>query len=83
MEYNNTKNENTQDDDHHYLPSHQTIFLPGFIIINSNNNIINENYQSRNNNNKAKNLNLRSNLQNIVIQKIEIMLNIKMIIKKL
>ena len=52
-------------------------------MINSNNNIINENYQSRNNNNKAKNLNLRSNLQNIVIQKIEIMLNIKMIIKKL
>jgi len=65
---NNTKNENTQDEGHHYLPSHRTISLPGFIEINSNNNKINENQQSRNNN-KTKNINLKSNIKNIVIQK--------------
>ena len=66
---NNTKNEATQDDTHHYMPSHRTISLPGFIEINSNNNIMNENNQSRNYNNKGKNHNPKSNIKNIAIQK--------------
>ena len=61
---NNTKNENTQDDTHHYMPSHRTISLPGFIDINSNNKINNENNQSKN----INGINLKNNIKNNVIQ---------------
>ena len=61
---NNTKNENTQDDTHQYMPSHRTISLPGFIDINSKNKNINDNNQSRNKND----INIKNNIKNNAIK---------------
>ena len=73
---NNTKNENTQEDTHHYMPSHRTISLPGFIDINSKNKV-NENNQSRNNISKNKTTNSKTNIKNSVIQKKELKMKTK------
>ena len=65
---NNKKNQNIQNDTQQCMPSHRTISLPGFIEINSNKKILDENKQSRNNNNKSNKSKLK-NEKNSIHQK--------------